>query len=104
MGAIPLITSGSGEDPDTAFADARARALQEHGHGGYTGSIAEKHAFVMITEEPMPPRAAIALADDLAEGGDERVADKRGPAGCIPVSSDPTIEPRSFVFFGWASW
>jgi len=95
MGAEAFYRKSSGKSPDEAFGNAVRQAQYDHGHSGYTGTIAEKMEFVEI---PLPegkdPRA---FADELIENDDERVADKWGPAGCIKLG------PDEYLFFGWAS-
>ena len=76
---------------------ARNRARDRNGAGGYTGTIAEKHSFVMISTRRMPQSEARALATKLIEEADARIDDKWGPAGCICLDDD------RFLFFGWAS-
>lgn len=49
MGASTFITSGQGRDAQQAFSRAVDDALYAYGHDGYTGSIAEKTDFVMVT-------------------------------------------------------
>lgn len=53
MGAQQFEQYGHGTDARDAFAAARESAAWEHGHGGYTGTLAEKPGFVMFT---LPPR------------------------------------------------
>jgi hypothetical protein len=85
-------------DPDKAFAAAVEAAQFDYGHGGYTGSIAEKDSFVVIESTPMAYGDAEDLADNLIRVDDERIDDKWGPAGAIAVS-----DPQGWLFFGWAS-
>ena len=80
-----------------AFAAAVEQAKYDEGHGGYTGSIAEKHENTFIGTRKTLEEAR-AWADELIDKGDSRVDDKWGPAGCIEVE-----EPSGFLFFGWAS-
>jgi hypothetical protein len=102
MGATTFFTTAPGETAEAAFRAARDRALYERGHGGYTGSVAEKHEFVMIQHRPLPEREAATLADRLIEEGDRRIDDKWGPAGCVPLEgADGAV--RRWLFFGWAS-
>jgi hypothetical protein len=54
MGAQEFSQVAFGKTARDAFYTARENAAYEHGHGGYTGSLAEKSAFVEIT---IPPRA-----------------------------------------------
>lgn len=46
MGAELFQTIGHGEIVDDAYQEVVARALQENGDQGYTGSIAEKEGFL----------------------------------------------------------
>jgi hypothetical protein len=85
MGAASFRQYADGADPDAAFDEARQDALHEHGHGGYTGTLAEKYSYVIITATPMDPSSAQALADDLISRADPRIDDKWGPAGAIAV-------------------
>lgn len=62
---------------------------------------------MIITRRSMSYDDAARLASDLLERNDERVADKWGPAGAIPVRQ-PTSPagqsgPDGWLFFGWAS-
>ena len=79
------------------FAAAVEQAQYDEGHGGYTGSIAEKTEYVLVGTRKTLEEARV-WADDLIEKADHRIDDKWGPAGCIEVE-----EPKGFLFFGWAS-
>lgn len=48
MGAAEFTTTAGGKTIGSAFADAVEQAAWEHGHGGYTGTIAEKHDYVVF--------------------------------------------------------
>ena len=50
MGAREFKTMASGVTATEAFRTAIEDALHKYGHAGYTGSIAEKDSFVMITK------------------------------------------------------
>jgi hypothetical protein len=95
MGATTFFTVAKGKTAKEAFSDAVYEARYQHGHGGYTGTIAEKSRFVMITlpegENP------VEYADRLIDMDDPRISDKWGDAGCIPMGDD------KYLFFGWAS-
>jgi len=80
-----------------AFSEAVADARHEYGHGGYTGTLAEKNKCVFISKVKTQ-KEATDLADKLIDDCDERIDDKWGPAGAIEVE-----EPAGFLFFGWAS-
>lgn len=97
MGAYDFITPGSGQDIENAFLGAREEAAMEYGHGGYTGTIAEKRDFVLVADSPMSPAAAEQYAQHLLETNDERIRDKRGPAGAIPV------DDGTWLFVGYAA-
>lgn len=95
MGAATFAVRIKGKTAKEAFAEARANALYEYGHRGYTGTIAEKYEFVMI---PLPTGIDAAdYVDMLLQKDDPRIEDKWGPAGCIAVGED------EYIFFGNAS-
>ena len=95
MGAFSFFNRVTGANADSAFQNAVEAACDEHGRGGYTGTIAEKCEFVNI---PLPdctdPQT---YAEQLINDCDVRIEDKWGPAGCIQTG------PREFLFFGLAS-
>jgi hypothetical protein len=95
MGAQVFMTTAAGKTADEAFRSAVSDALHENGHGGYSGTIAEKHNFRMISF-PEGEKAAT-YADRLIEEDDSRIRDKWGPAGCIDMKNG------RYLFFGWAS-
>lgn len=98
MGATQFYDKAKGADAQEAFTTLRDEALHENGHGGYTGSIAEKSEFTMIPEyTPNDMISAEDFAEKLIGDYDERVDDKWGPAGCIDIGGG------EFLFFGWAS-
>jgi hypothetical protein len=95
MGADTFFNTVTGKTANEAFKNIVADAQYEHGHGGYTGTIAEKGSFVMIN---LPKgQDAREYANKLIDDCDPRVDDKWGPAGCIEVKKG------EFLFFGWAS-
>jgi len=95
MGADTFITTARGSDARNAFIGAVREAQYESGHGGYTGTIAEKHDFTVI---PLPEgRKPYEYAMELIDESDCRIDDKWGPAGCLK------LEDGKYLFFGWAS-
>jgi hypothetical protein len=95
MGACTFITVGKGKTAESAFRKAVKEAKYLNGHGGYTGTIAEKDSFKIIG---LPPGVnAGDHARNLLENEDPRINDKWGPAGCIALGRG------EFLFFGWAS-
>lgn len=97
MGACDFIQSGRGKTAQEAFSKAVQHAQYMSGHGGYTGTIAEKREFVMVTSDTLDERDAVTLAQKLLDEDDHRITDKWGPAGCIRMGED------HWLFFGWAS-
>ena len=95
MGDYVFITTAKGSDARNAFISAVREAQYECGHGGYTGTIAEKHNFNVIPlKEGLEPRE---YADKLIDDCDPRIDDKWGPAGCFDLGGG------RYFFFGWAS-
>lgn len=96
MGATNFMCSESGKSAKEAFRSAVKQAQYDHGHSGYTGTIAEKDSFVMITlpkgENP------VAYANKLFDDNDSRIEDKWGACGCIAIP-----ESDEYLFFGYAS-
>ncbi|MFD5451248.1 hypothetical protein [Streptomyces sp. NPDC127100] len=88
MGAYDFSTYQEGTGVENAFRAAVEDAQYEHGHGGYTGTIAEKDEFTVITQTPMPLNEAEEYAAKLISADDPRISDKWGPAGAIPVLTD----------------
>jgi hypothetical protein len=100
MGASDFITYEPTRDLRTAFANARDQAAYDYGHAGYTGTIAEKGSTVNVSGL-LSLDEAYALADKMIREHDDRISDKWGPAGAIPVTNG--TETTGWVFFGWAS-
>jgi hypothetical protein len=101
MGAYDFYHSERGKSAREAFDTAHKQACWEYGHGGYTGTIAEKGSFVMI---PLPEgKDAMSHAQELIDSGDHRVDDKWGPAGCIEIPNSEKEGTKNYLFFGWAS-
>ena len=95
MGSQDFTQTAKGKTAEQAFTTARALAAYDHGHGGYTGSIAEKTDFVLV--QPPKGLGPREYAEQLMQDDDERISDKWGPAGCVALGDD------KFLFFGWAS-
>jgi hypothetical protein len=124
MGATEFYTTAVGISPDAAFQAAREAALWDRGHGGYTGSVAEKSSYIVIpdTAEQVLVRyreydcpnpriisalqcgETTAIASALVELDDSRIIDKWGPAGCLTFGLVPfSSQLKQYLFFGWAS-
>lgn len=103
---VPKTTS----DAD-AFRIARDGAKHEHGHGGYTGTLAEKSSFDMIARVKSARNAEV-IADALLhedtngiscyrQEARDCVDDKWGPAGALRYPIDAATD--GVLFFGYAS-
>ena len=124
MGACNFETHAKGETAASAFRTAYDEAKYMHGHGGYTGTIAEKDGFVMARGKPpgMSAHDYVRLLEESWDGqgqltqaqrDDFKVWDEKwGPALCIPVTTngghlltkDVDAEGmREFIFCGMAS-
>jgi hypothetical protein len=106
MGAATFTNYQSGTSVEDCFKDAVANALHWHGHGGYTGTIAEKDSYTIISDQGMPYQQAVALADGMLSERNDTVDDKWGPAGAIRVKqrvSKHHARMAGWLFFGWAS-
>jgi len=103
MGASQFIVTGHGVDVGKAFDAAVSAAQHESGHGGYTGTIAEKSDYVIIAATgplPISRKVADLEALRLLREDDDRISDKWGPAGAIRFTEDGKT---GWIFFGWAS-
>lgn len=94
-----------------AFLQARDQAAYDHGHGGYTGTLAEKHSFSMI-HRARSEASARRIVETLSGNGSgpipiyrpeviEIFDDKYGPAGAVRYPHDDKTD--GVIFFGWAS-
>lgn len=118
MGAERFEDVSTGKTASEAFLKARDEAAYEHGHGGYSGTIAEKDDFVLFdpAEVDLSPREFLALcrelerkdrkvlADDyeaeqldLAERAFKGSDDKWGPAAAMKL---PEKDKRSKTALG----
>jgi hypothetical protein len=64
MGATTFLTYSHGRDVGEAFRRAAEEAGWQYGHGGYTGTIAEKSGWVLFE---LPPRWTVEKMIDLAQ-------------------------------------
>ena len=100
MGAVTFYEIHQAATPEIAFTTAVDNARYLNGHGGYTGTIAEKNSFTIATTETISDEdQAYDLAESLIN---TKYSDKWGPAGCIPIIQ-PDTPLKRFLFFGWAS-
>jgi hypothetical protein len=80
-----------------AFNDAVDKARYDHGHAGYTGTIAEKCGYVVLSDKPMLREEAARFVHEKIDGND-----KWEPAYACAYSEDGK-KVDGWVFFGWAS-
>ncbi len=97
MGACDFLTVARGYTAREAFDTAVTDAQYEHGHGGYSGTIAEKLGFRMV--DLPADKNARDFAQECNENQDHWTSDKWGDAGCIKDNH----RDGWWVFFGWAS-
>ena len=81
-----------GTDPKKLFRELREDAKHNRGHGGYTGTIAEKNGFTLRSRTPMSPDAARDFV-----GHDIDRNDKHGPAFAIPVASVKVLGEKKYT-------
>lgn len=100
MGACQFANLGLGSTAQEAFDDLVSQAKHTYGHGGYTGTIAEKDSFRMVFRNTADlARPACDVVNELMDSSEGKFyEDKWGPAGCIAGD-----EPRQYIFFGWTS-
>lgn len=95
---------------EAAFRDLTGQAKHEYGHGGYTGTLAEKGSFTLLHTAKSEANAkrlmeAYMHGDPipvLSEEARAAIDDKWGPAGAIRFPID--TETDGVFFFGWASY
>jgi hypothetical protein len=116
MGAERFTVVVEGETAEETFKEALEAAQWEHGHSGYSGSLADKSSFVMYTPDQGEPHEAeeyaeyedvlirtllshpdpnIRALEAFCDGsGASAWQDKWGPAGCVQLG------PNRWCFFG----
>lgn len=122
MGAAEFRNTGRGKTVGEAFSSVRDEALYMHGHGGYSGTIAEKGDFVLFpipegmtaatfiaaverVDFPLPGPVATPLTPEQArivKRAYEVWNDKWGAACAIEVPPEKD-GIKTFCFFGLAS-
>lgn len=100
MGATTFsvrVQATNNETAAQAFRAAVQAAQHENGHGGYTGTIAEKDSYIVMSTAPTW-EAASKLADPDAPD----IENKYGPAGCIVIQQHGK-PVEGYLFYGWAA-
>jgi hypothetical protein len=109
MGAEVFYNKAKGNNANDVFKQESEHACYEHGHGGYTGTIAEKNGYTM-SRKPKDIGADewIEMVEDFDEDDTsqehytalksdfEIYDDKWGDALCVKTDD-------GFIFCGWAS-
>lgn len=89
-------------DADTmeeAFKIAHDQACYDHGHAGYSGSLAEKTSVVFIRDiEEHEVAEAEDKAEDVCFADEPPLEGKWGPAGAFRVK-----DTTRWLIFGWCS-
>jgi hypothetical protein len=129
MGATTFSTRAKGKRATEAFRAAVGAAQHEHGHGGYSGTIAEKDGFIHLDDwreqQALTRRLTLAISEarmpeDRARLEARLAKIKGGDIDAIIAAlldlNDPRIADKCgpagcfylgedvYVFFGWASW
>lgn len=97
-GATTFRNYGEGPDPRKVFDELVAQARWEEGHGGYSGTIAEKDNFKIVQRTPVSREEANRIADRMEDN-----FDKYDPAGAIPVTV-PKASDKKIVPFSMTVW
>ena len=90
MGASSFMTSAKGKNAHEAFNNARAEATYDRGHEAYSGTIKEKQTFKEFSLPSYWEKTPLDYANSLMNDG--VCMGKSGPAGCILVKCEETIE------------
>jgi hypothetical protein len=92
MGGCDFMFKVNGNDLNKAFSEAVDQAAWEHGHGGYSGTIAEKPSVELRKKEPMLMGDADVFAEEDIENND-----KWGSAFAIPLCA--SLEDKTIIGF-----
>lgn len=98
MGAATFCDYAEGANASEGFKRLRETAAWNHGHSGYTGTIAEKPGFEMRVTPRMNEKEAYRFAHD-----DQYTNAKWGDAYCVRVYDETRAEIIGHLFYGWAS-
>jgi hypothetical protein len=91
-GGVDFYQYARGSNARQAFRDAVDDARHEHGHGGYSGTLAEKSSYTMRKSTPMTRDDAYEFAYDDAGRND-----KWGPAFAIPIAAERVLQEKEYT-------
>lgn len=94
MGACTFRTIAVGKDASDAFNNAVQEACYEDGHGGYTGTIAEKHSFRVFE---VPKRMSVLKFSKMVEDVSFEISNGKRAKG-IPKKHRPLLESVAKVY------
>lgn len=97
MGAAEFVTEASGKTMQEAWDTAKEKALYDHGHAGYSGTIAEKPGFIDCGPVPDGDYWDLFENEDLPVRTREAIENKWDECAGFTVKED------KYVFVGWAS-
>lgn len=103
MGATNFMCVGGGMSAQEAFQDAREYALHENGHGGYTGTVAEKSSFRIVECSDLSEDGIVNLCKTIMDDESHWAQEKYGPAACIEIVKPEGKHTGRYLFFGMAS-
>ena len=100
-GSVEFQNFGKGTDPKSIFRNLVDDAKHESGHGGYSGTIAEKYDFELRSRTPMSRQQA---RDFIEKDMDQ--SDKHGPAFAVPIAeskvkSEKEVTLKIPALSGW---
>ena len=96
MSSERFFCESTGSSPSQAFKRAVNKAFYDHGHNGYTGTIAEKEEEGYIIFKLPKGRDPQDYASELIDQNGSKIRTKYDPAGCIK------IDKGKYLFFGHA--
>lgn len=85
--------------PKKAFDCLVATARYDHGHSPYSGSIAQKQSFTMISNDPMTWDEAKTAAKTI-DNPKSLYYHKDDPSACIVIHDEELLR-FGWVFVGW---
>jgi hypothetical protein len=103
MGATTFETMSHGKTAEEAFSAAVDAARYEYGHGGYTGSIAEKYDFALYTLPPrvMAPKVIAALYEAVAPEVQRMEEQYRAHYGRKQTAEQKRYDRKAAKAFEW---